>query len=114
MDSVAMAMPVLPGKTEAARKIFLTVKNEKWEDYDHSQRKSGISRERDFLQSTPMGDMIIIYLESSDLNKAFSEFGASTDPFDVWMKEELKNVSGIDFSQPMSGPMPELLSSYDS
>ncbi len=114
MDSIALALPVLPGKTEAVRKLFKMLKNEKRKEYDKSQKKAGVLRERDFLQSTPMGDMLIFYLESRDLNKAFTEFAMSKDSFDVWMKGEIKSFTGVDFSQPPSGPLPELLMSYDS
>src|SRR5713226_1554835 len=112
--SLALAIPVLPGKTEGVRKIFKAIKTEKWKEYDRSQKRAGVKKERDFLQSSPMGDMVILYLESDDLNKAFSEFGASKDPFDLWIKKELKNATGVDFSQPSSSPLPELLVSYDS
>ncbi len=114
MDSIALALPVLPGKTEAVRKLFKMLKNEKRKEYDKSQKKAGVLRERDFLQSTPMGDMLIFYLESRDFNKAFTEFAMSKDSFDVWMKGEIKSFTGVDFSQPPSGPLPELLMSYDS
>lgn len=70
------------------------------------------NKERDFLQSTPMGDMVVIYLESKDMNKTFSEFAASKDPFDVWFKEELKKITGVDLNQP-SGPLPGLMLTYD-
>ena len=114
MASLALAIPVLPGKTEAVRKMFETIKSEKWKEYDQSQKRSGLKKERDFLQSTPMGDTLVFYLEADDFNKAFSEFAASKDPFDVWFKQEIKNVSGVDFNEPSSGPLPEQLMSYDS
>jgi hypothetical protein len=113
MASLALVLPILPGKTEVVRKMFRTLKSEKWKDYDRAQRKAGVKKERDFLQSSPMGDMLIVYLEQDDFSKAFSELAASKDPFDVWLKKEVKNATGIDFSQPPSGPLPELLSSWD-
>ncbi len=114
MASLALAIPVLPGKSQAAREMFKTIKTEKWREYDESQKRAGILKERDFLQPSPMGDMVILYMESDDFNKAFSEFATSKDSFDVWLKEEIKKVSGVDFNEPSSGPLPEQLMSYDS
>jgi hypothetical protein len=112
MDSIGLVLPVLPGKTEALRNFFKVVKKEKWNEFGKSQKRSGTDKERDFLLSTPMGDMVIVYLESKDMNKTFGEFAASKDPFDVWFKGELKNLTGVDLNQP-SGPLPELMLTYD-
>ena len=51
--------------------------------------------------------MIIIYLEAKDLPTMFQTFAASQDPFDVWMKQSFTALHGIDFNQPMAGPLPE-------
>jgi hypothetical protein len=113
MQSIILALPILPGKTEAAKAMFKTIKDEKWKEYDRVQKKSGIEKERDFLQMTPMGDMLLVYFESKDVQKTFMAFSASKDPFDIWYIEEMKKNTGIDFSQPSSEPLPELLISYD-
>jgi hypothetical protein len=75
------------------------------------EKKSGVDKELDFLQSTPMGDMVILYFESKDIKKVFETFATSKDPFDLRMKEELKKITDIDFNQP-SGPLPELMLTY--
>jgi hypothetical protein len=113
MQSIIMALPILPGKTESVKMFFKTVKEEKWKDYERVQKNSGIEKERDFLQVTPMGDMLLFYIESKDLQKTFTSFTTTKDPFDLWYIEEMKKNTGVDFSQPMPGPLPELLISYD-
>ena len=59
-----------------------------------------------------MGDLLLIYMESKDLQKTFATFLASKDPFDRWFMQEIKKATGIDFSQPMTGPIPEILMTY--
>ena len=113
MQSISMALPILSGKTEAVKAMFKTIKDEKWKDYQRVQKNAGVEKERDFLQITPMGDMLLLYIESKDIQKTFMTFSASKDPFDLWFVEEMKKNTGVDFSQPMSGPLPELLISYD-
>ncbi len=113
MDSVILGISILAGKTEAVRKMYQTIKNEKWKEYAVSQKKSGVEKERDFLQTTPKGDIILIYMESKDIRKTFALFAASKDPVDVWIKGEVKKCTGVDFNQHGEGPLPELLLSYD-
>lgn len=108
-----MAVPILPGKTESIKAMFKTVKEEKWKDYERVQKKSGIEKERDFLEATPMGDMLLIYMESKDIQKTLMSFSTSKDPFDLWYVEEIKKNTVVNFIQPSSGPLPEPLISYD-
>lgn len=113
MESVILGIQILPGKTEAIRKMYYTIKAEKWKEYMASQKKSGVEKERDFLQATPRGDIILVYIESKDIKKTFEVFAASKDPIDVWIKGELKKYTDVDFNQPGKGSLPELLLSYD-
>jgi len=106
-------MPILPGKTEAAKKYFETLKAKKWMQFCKSEEKTGVEKERDFLQVTPKGDLILMYLESKDISKVFATFAASKDSIDLYIKAELKKLTGIDFNQQSSDPLPELLLAYD-
>lgn len=112
MQSIILSLPILPGKTEDVKGMFKTVKG-KWKDCERVQKKAGIEKERNFLQITPMGDMLLVYIESKDIQKTIMSFSASKDPFDIWFIEEMKKNTGVDFSKPPSGPLPELLLSYD-
>ena len=112
MESLIMALPILPGKTEAVKTMFRKVKEQKWADYEGVQKRQGIEKERDFLQITPQGDFLLIYIESKDIQKTFDTFTTSKDPFDLWYMDEMKKNTGVDFSQPSSEALPELLIAY--
>jgi hypothetical protein len=112
MQSTCLAVPILAGKTDSVRAMFKTIKEEKMKDYLRVQKNAGVKKEEDFLQVTPMGDMLLLYIESKDIQKTFMTFAASKDPFDLWFIEEMKKNTGVDFSQPMPGPLPEMLMSY--
>ncbi len=111
VESIIMALPIVPGKTEAVKAMFRKIREQKWADYERVQKKQRIEKERDFLQVTPAGDVLLIYIESKNAQKTFEAFTASKDPFDLWYIEEMKKNTGVDFSQP-SGPLPEMLLSY--
>ena len=78
-----MALPILSGKTEAVKAMFKIIKDEKWKDYQRVQKNAGVEKERDFLQITPMGDMLLLYIESKDIQKTFMTFSSSKDLFDL-------------------------------
>jgi hypothetical protein len=56
-----------------------------------------------------MGDLVIVTLEGEDPQSAFAQFAVADDEFTKWFKEGVKNLHGIDLSQPPPGPMPELI-----
>ena len=39
--------------------------------------------------------------------------GASTDAFDVWFREKVKEMHGLDMTQPPPGPPPALVHEFD-
>jgi hypothetical protein len=55
--------------------------------------------------ATPQGDVVAVYLEGEDPFEGNRRFAASTAPYDVWFKDELKKISPpyIDFNQPVPG-----------
>ena len=100
MESLAVAIKILPGKTQDVKNMFNTLKNEKWAEYLESQKRQGIIMEKDFLQTSPEGDLLISYWEAEDLLKGMTVMMASKDPFDVWLKQQYENFSGIKMDQP--------------
>ncbi len=104
----AMAVPVLPGKTEQWRKFIFELKTTHFNDFVESRKKLNV-QERTFLQSTPMGDFVIVTLEGNDPASAFKNFGQGTDAFTQWFKKEVKEIHGIDLANPPEGPMPEMV-----
>lgn len=107
----ATAFPLLPGK-EAAVKQFAKDMQSRKKDFEKSEKRLDVKRETWFLQTSPQGSLVIVNFEAKDLNKTFTGFAKSTNPFDVWMKDQVKQLTGLDMSAPMTGPLPELLFSY--
>ena len=115
MDHICIAFPVLPGKTEDARAFQRELDTARTSAYDSSQRRIGISREYWFLASLPSGDQLIAYMESEDFDRALGLFAASTDEFDLWFKQQLADVTGVDLNTPPPDmKLPELVSRYQA
>lgn len=115
MDHVCVVFPVISGKSLAAREFMRELDGSRMADYARSEQKIGITKELWFLASLPTGDALVGYIEAADFGKAVGQFGASREPFDVWFKQRMAEVTGVDFSNiPADFRPPELLSLYDA
>jgi hypothetical protein len=111
VESFAFVFPVLPGKSEQLRAFAKQVMGARASEMDSSRRPLGVTREAVWLQQTPMGDMGLVLLEGENVADANRRFAASTDPFDVWFKESVLDITGVDFGQPIPA-MSETLIDY--
>jgi len=111
MQCVAFAVPILPGKTETSRDgTRSAVEGERKAAHESSRERHGISREAVWLQQTPGGDLVVVYLEAKDPQAAFAGMGSSQEPFDQWFRDHVREVHGIDLAQGF--PPPEQLMDY--
>jgi hypothetical protein len=79
-----------------------------------SERRIGITKELWYLAKLPSGDHLIGYMESADFSRALPSFVGSRDPFDMWFKEQMLGVTGLDLNNPPADMQPpELISHYE-
>lgn len=106
MPSVTFAAPLLPGKTEQDRTDIgsCTPGGERQAAHEASRARHGITREAVWIQPTPAGDLAVVYIEADDLQAAFAGLGSSQDPFDVWFREQVRDVHGINLEDGFPPP----------
>ncbi len=109
MAVLAMVLPLVPGKTAAWRQRMAELAGPRRAEFAAARRRQGVTRERIWLQPAPEGDLEILYLEVDDPARAFQEIAASQEPFDVWFRGFALEHYGLDLTQPMAGPPPELI-----
>ncbi len=109
MASLAMSLPVLPGRTGELRRFVQDLVERRGNDFAESERQLGITRESWHLQPIPSGEIVIVYVEGDNPLRALGQFVASQSPFDRWFKEQVLAFSGIDLNQPPAGPPSEVL-----
>jgi hypothetical protein len=114
MDQICLAIPVLPGKSDAARDFFDELETRRKGDYDASERRIGITKEVWYLATLPSGDHLVAYMESQNFGNALAIFSQSQDEFDLWFKRRLADATGIDFNNPPEMELPKLLSAYET
>jgi hypothetical protein len=92
----AIVFPLLPGKSLALARFMteLTGDHRSAHDLSHSM----VARESWFLQATPTGDLVIVYLEALDPMEVFAELAVSTGTFEVWFRAQVLELTGIDLA----------------
>lgn len=108
----AFAAPLQPGKADAARRFAQEAYVARRAEMTESRAGLGLVREEVFLNQTPAGAVVAVYLEGDDPVEANRRFAASSAPFDRWFKDRCKEVfpAFIDFDQPVP-PNEEIFSS---
>jgi len=107
MKPIAMAFPVLPGKTEKARQFMKSLKTEHAKDFAALEKKLRTTKEAVFLQTSPEGDMIIDYYECARPEKSAEALAKLRDEFAMWMKGEISDITGIDVEAMAKEPIPQ-------
>lgn len=106
MDSLAIALPCLPGGGEKLRQLAAECSGDRSKDFEAFHRRIGLSREHWYLQPTPEGELCLVVLEGDPLG-AIQKLAVSDEEFDRWFIDRVKEVHGVDFGQPLPGPPPE-------
>lgn len=101
MPLMAVAFPILPGKTAEWRSFMEEINGPRRVEFTASRRRAGV-RERTFLQPTPMGDLVIVTLEGDDPMRAFGQMVSARDSFTSWFLERAGAAHGIDLTAPMT------------
>jgi hypothetical protein len=100
MAAFAFAVPVLAGKQELDRATLGEMSEGRSDEYEAAARRAGITRQIVWHQQTPDGTVAVVYIEADDPLAALGEFGGSDEPFNRWFRDRMKEVHGIDISEP--------------
>lgn len=103
----AFMVPILPGKKGDALAFAASLMGERNAELDHAQ--TTVTKESWFLQETPMGDFLIVYYQAPDPDKVHAALAVSDEPFDVWFRAQVLDITGIDISTPMTGLPSQIL-----
>jgi hypothetical protein len=107
------AFPVLPGKEDEPAK-FARATLDRREEFEASQGRLSVTKEEWALQQTPMGSMVIVRFETPDVEAAFAGLAQSDNAFDVWFRERVLEITGVDLAAPSDDPLPEVILSWTS
>jgi hypothetical protein len=110
MSGIVLTLPILAGKVEAWRRFCQELSGSRRQSYEASRQRLGITFERLALVETAFGSIAVTTLEAHDVDRALGQIIASEIPFDVWYRERLQKLHGINlagyeqFAQPTPIP----------
>ena len=110
MSGIVLTFPILDGKVEAWRRFCQELCGYRRKSYEASRQRLGITRERLSLVETTFGATAVTTLEAPDVAQALGQIIASDLTFDVWYREKLQELHGVNlagyeqFAQPT--PLP--------
>ncbi len=109
MNQTLFMLPILPGKTAAARAFLQELEGSRKQDWVECGQSMDVNKEMWAIQQTPQGDVFVAYLAGEDITRAFQQFAASESEFDRWFKQQVQETTGADLSTPPPGPISEIL-----
>src|SRR4030043_136717 len=110
MSGIVLTFPILNGKVEAWRRFTQELCGFRRVSFETSRKRLGITRERLTLVENAFGATAVTTLEAPDVAQALGQIIISELPFDIWYREQLKELHGVDlngyeqFAQPT--PLP--------
>ncbi|WP_087502457.1 hypothetical protein [Pseudomonas sp. SID14000] len=109
MQTIAFAVSLPSDKKERFLSFAKLLRTDRNAEFRQFLERLDTVEENWFLQPCGETDLFICYLAASDLQAAFGKLASSQHPFDKWIKQENKEIFGMDFESPSDGPMPEVL-----
>jgi hypothetical protein len=108
MERTVFAFPVTPGATAEQVGSISAMFRSRPDEYRESRRGTGVSLERVYHQPTPMGDFVVVYIESEgSAGEALAKGAASELSIDQDFVRMVNEIHGIDVTAPPVGPPPE-------
>ena len=98
MTGIVLTFPILSGKVEAWRRFCQELSGSRRQMYEASRQRLGITFERLALVETAFGATAVTTLEGPKVSQALGQIIASVLPFDVWYRERLQELHGVDLA----------------
>ena len=116
MAAFAFTLPILPGQGDVVRRIGEAVSGsgELREGYEASRKSLGISKEKVWVQQTPIGQALVVYWETEDPQRTLRQIADAQDEFNKRFRNLIMNAApalNLSEGQPLSS---ELLFSWQA
>jgi hypothetical protein len=111
MSGIVLTFPILNGKVEAWRRFTQELCGFRRKAFEASRQRLGITRESLALVETTFGATAVTTLEAPNVEQALGQIIISELPFDVWYREQLQELHGVNlagyeqFAQPKPLPL---------
>jgi hypothetical protein len=105
MALIVRAFPLAQGRSAADVTAFANaLATERQGDARNFYQRFGITHESWHVQETPSGPWVIGVTRVGDAETASANYAASNEQFDLWFKNQVMHISGVDPTQQPLGP----------
>jgi len=104
--------PIREGKLDAWKQWVTELNGTRKEELADFNRRYGLTRHAAWLMESPAGPAVVALHQAPGADSFMPSLGPSQEKFDLSFKEKVKEIHGLDVTQPPPGPPPELY--YDS
>lgn len=94
--AVRQALPLRTEDLARWRDLQTELRTSRLHDFQETRRRVGVVRESFSLQETDGTLLVIHVLEARDPKRAARRLCTSTDPFDTWLSEQVRQIHGAD------------------
>jgi len=105
MATSTFALPLDASKVSKAKEFTQHHQGPRKAHFDEFTKRHGVEKVQVWLQEKPA--MVIVQVTGPDVNKAHMSHSESDHEFDVWMKDMMKELHGIDFHGISAGEHPQ-------
>jgi hypothetical protein len=112
MHQICLALPVRMGRGSLARRLIHELEDDRREEHERLERRLGIEKSVWYLADTPLGELLIGYLELESPERAGQLLVRSHDGFGAWLSAGLRDATGIDLHGGERPARAELLGSW--
>jgi|SRR5579871_5119296 len=111
MGMHVIALPLLPGKTDAFKEFAAALEGERKAEYEAALKRFGGLKERAYFEPGVSGDTVVYIIKGKPtiVNDVLKGIGASSEPFDRWFTERMRDMHGLDLSKPEPLPDAQLI-----
>ena len=109
MERVVRIFPILEGKEARVRQLAAEMKGARANDAAQFYRRHGASHESWHLQQTSAGVFLVGVTEVASAAAAGASYARSHESFDRWLKEQIRDITGVDPDSTPLGPPTECI-----
>lgn len=103
MAFIAYALPIVPGQAGRAAGFGTEMTPEQREHYENLNRQANVRHHMEWVQPSPMGDLLIVVFESDTPEKLGRPW--ADDEYDRWWTARVQALHGFDPTDPTFHPV---------
>jgi len=106
-----LALQLLPGKTAAFKAFAEALEGDRKADYEAALKRFGGLKERAYFGPGAGSDTVVYIIKGRPtiVNDVLKGTGASSEPFDKWFTQSMRDLHGLDLSTSDSLPDAKLV-----